>query len=167
MTPELLERLREYEKGHRPTRIQHGEPTFFDLRTGEAVVWYYKNQKGEIEIFDLMGFHPETGEELVPITKEVVSLWQEQSKRRPPRQVDLKSHELFDPLSGESRVWFWRSDEGKYEFYDNDGYHPRTGERLISLTKDDGPIASFCSAGRQRAFSRGPMRDVTDLPIEA
>ena len=136
VTPELLERLREYEKGHRPTRIQHGEPTFFDLRTGEAVVWYYKNQKGEIEIFDLMGFHPETGEELVPITKEVVSLWQEQSKRRPPRQVDLKSYELFDPLTGESRVWFWRSDEGKYEFYDNDGYHPRTGERLISLTKD-------------------------------
>jgi RpiB/LacA/LacB family sugar-phosphate isomerase len=75
------------------------------LRTGEAVVWYYKNQKGEIEIFDLMGFHPETGEELVPITKEVVSLWQEQSKRRPPRQVDLKSYELFDPLTGESRVW--------------------------------------------------------------
>ena len=136
VTPELLERLREYEKGNRPTRIQHGEPTFFDLRTGEAVVWYYKNQKGEIEIFDLMGFHPETGEELVPITKEVVALWQEHSKRRPPRQVDLKSYELFDPLTGESRVWFWRGDEGKYEFYDNDGYHPRTGERLISLTKD-------------------------------
>ena len=51
-----------------------------------------------------MGFHPETGEELVPITKEVVSLWQEQSKRRPPRQVDLKSHELFDLLGRVARV---------------------------------------------------------------
>jgi TPR repeat protein len=136
VTPELLERLREYEKGNRPTRIQSGQPTFFDLRTGEPVVWYYKSPKEEIEIFDLMGFHPETGEELVPITKEIVALWQAQLNRHPPKQVDLKSYELFDPLTGEPRVWYWRGDDGKYEFYDNDGYHPRTGERLISLTKD-------------------------------
>jgi hypothetical protein len=136
VTPELLERLREYEEGNRPTRIQNNEPTFFDLRAGEPIVWYYKNHKSEIEIFDLMGFHPETGEELLPITREVVALWQEESKRRPPKQVDLKNYELFDPLTGEPRVWSWRSDQGKYEFYDNDGYHPRTGERLLSLTKD-------------------------------
>jgi hypothetical protein len=64
-----------------------------------------------------MGFHPEAGEELVPITKEVVALWQDQSNRRSPRQVDLKSYELFDPLTGDPRVWYWRSDEGKYEFF--------------------------------------------------
>ena len=136
LTAEVVERLHEYQKGNRPTRIQKAEPTFFDLRTGEPIVWYYKNQKGEIEIFNLMGFHAETGEELVPVTKEVVALWQEQSRRRPPKQVDLKSYELFDPQTGEPRVWYWRSDEGRYEFYDNEGYHPRTGERLISLTKD-------------------------------
>jgi hypothetical protein len=135
VTPELVERLREYEKGNRPNRIK-GEPTFFDLRTGEPVIWYYKNQKGEIEIFDLMGFHPDTGEELLPITKEIVALWQEQSKRRPPKLVDWRNYELFDPLTGEPRVWYWRSQDGDYEFYDNDGYHPRTGERLISLTRE-------------------------------
>jgi len=164
VTPELLERLREYEKGNRPTRIQHGQPTFFDLRTGEAAVWYYKNQKGEIEIFDLMGFHPETGEELVPITKEVVALWQEQSKRRPPRQVDLKSYELFDPLTGESRVWFWRSDEGKYEFYDNDGYHPRTGERLISVTKD--AAVKIVKEAEEREKKLGEERKQRELEIK-
>ena len=135
VTPELVERLREYEKGNRPNRIK-GEPTFFDLRTGEPVIWYYKNQKGEIEIFDLMGFHPDTGDELLPVTKEVAALWQEQSKRRPPKLVDWKNYELFDPLTGEPRVWYWRSEDGNYEFYDNDGYHPRTGERLISLSRE-------------------------------
>ena len=164
VTPELLERLREYEKGNRPARIQHGDPTFFDLRTGEAAVWYYKNQKGEIEIFDLMGFHPETGEELVPITKEVVALWQEQSKRRPPRQVDLKSYELFDPLTGESRVWFWRSDEGKYEFYDNDGYHPRTGERLINLTKD--AAVKIVKEAEEREKKLGEERKQRELEVQ-
>jgi hypothetical protein len=135
VTPELVERLREYEKGNRPTRIK-SEPTFFDLRTGEPVIWYYKNPKGEIEIFDLMGFHPDTGEELLPITKEIAAFWQEQSNRHPPRLVDWKSYQLFDPLTGEPRVWYWRSQDGDYEFYDNDGYHPRTGERLISLTRE-------------------------------
>ena len=43
---------------------------------------------------------------------------------------------MFDPLTGETRVWFWRSDKGEYEFYDNPGYHPRTGEPLTSLTKE-------------------------------
>jgi hypothetical protein len=135
VTPELVERLREYEKGNRPTRIK-GEPTFFDLRTGEPVIWYYKNPKGDIELFDLMGFHPDTGEELLPITKEIAALWQEQSNRHPPKLVDWKNYQLFDPLTGEPRVWYWRSQDGDYEFYDNNGYHPRTGERLISLTRE-------------------------------
>jgi hypothetical protein len=83
-----------------------------------------------------MGFHPDTGVELLPATKEVAAAWQEQSKRRPPKLVDWKNYELFDPLTGEPRVWYWRSEDGNYEFYDNDGYHPRTGERLISLTRE-------------------------------
>jgi hypothetical protein len=83
-----------------------------------------------------MGFHPDTGVELLPATKEVAAASQEQSKRRPPKLVDWKNYELFDPLTGEPRVWYWRSEDGNYEFYDNDGYHPPTGERLISLSRE-------------------------------
>jgi hypothetical protein len=38
------------------------EPTFFDPRTGEPAIWYYKTKSGEIELFDKKGFHPSTGE---------------------------------------------------------------------------------------------------------
>ena len=57
ITPGLLERLREYEKGRRPNRITSSEVTFFDPRTGAPIVWYSAWKSGEIELFDLMGFH--------------------------------------------------------------------------------------------------------------
>jgi hypothetical protein len=135
VTAEILERLREYEKGKRPTRIATGEPTFFDPRTGEPIIWHVRNQRGDIELFDLMGFHPSSGEELVPVTREVADLWKEQSGRRPPKLIDPAKHEWFDPLTGEPRVWYWRNENGDYEYYDNPGYHPRTGEPLTRLTK--------------------------------
>ena len=136
VTPEILERLREYEKGKRPTRIASGDPTFFDPRTGEPIVWYVRNQRGGIELFDLMGFHPNSGEELIPVTKDVATRWKEQLERRPPKRIDETTHEWFDPLTGEARVWYWRDDKGAYEYYDNPGYHPRTGEPLTGLTKE-------------------------------
>jgi TPR repeat protein len=143
LTPEVVERLREYEKGNRPKRIEAAEPTFFDLRTGEPVVWYYKDKNGDIQLFDLMGFHPESGEELLPITKEVVTQWkaqQDERKRRaaqrPPHRIDPQKYAFFDPLTGKARVWYVRTPSGEYQFYDNSGYDPETGEPLSIITKE-------------------------------
>jgi hypothetical protein len=87
LTPQVFERLHEYEKGNRPKRIMASDPTFFDPRTGDAIIWYYKNKNGDIELFDLMGFHPETGEELLPILKDIVDLWKtkQQISHKPPQ----------------------------------------------------------------------------------
>jgi len=137
VTPEALERLREYETGKRPQRITDGDnAVFFDPRTGESILWFARRTRGAIELFDLMGFHPETGEELLPVTKEVAALWKDQSRRRPPKRVDPQTYELFDALSGEPRVWYWRESEGVYEFFDNPGFHPRSGDPLIALTRE-------------------------------
>jgi TPR repeat protein len=140
VTTEILERLREYEKGNRPKPIKSSpDPTFFDLRTGEPIVWYYKAKNGSIEIFDLMGFHPDSGEELLPITREVVEIWKTQQKSasvRAPQRIDPEKYAFFDPVTGSARVWFWRSDKGEYEFYDAPGYQPRTGDSLAVVTKD-------------------------------
>ena len=134
-TPELLERLRLYEKGNRPKIIQTKDPTFFDLGTGEPIVWYYKTKSGAIELFDLMGFNPESGEELLPVSKEIVDLWKAQHHET-PQLVDLTKYPPFDPVTGEPRVWYWRSDKGDYEFYNNPGFQPRTGESLLLITKE-------------------------------
>jgi hypothetical protein len=89
VTPEMVERLEEYKKGKLPLRIAESDPTFFSSRTGEPIVWYYQSKQKGIELFDLMGFHPETGVELTPITKEVVETWRQQPKQRcTPSRVD-------------------------------------------------------------------------------
>ncbi len=143
LTAEVLGRLHEYEKGNRPQKIESAEPVFFDLRTGEPIVWYYKNKSGDIEIFNLMGFHPETGEELVPVNKEVVELWKSQAEqhkklvtRRAPQRVDPDKFTFFDPVTGKPRVWYWRSEKGEYEFYDNPGFQPRTGDQLTAISRE-------------------------------
>jgi hypothetical protein len=110
-----------------PKRLGPGEPNFFDPRTGEPAIWYYKNKSGEIELFDNKGFHPSTGEKLAPITREVADIWNAQARRTPKLIDNPKQFGFFDPLTGNAKVWFRRTETGKYEFFDNPGYYPGSG----------------------------------------
>jgi hypothetical protein len=137
VTAEIAERVEAYKNGKRPTKILAREPTFFEPRTGQPIVWYYVGKDDEVQLFDLMGFHPETGEELLPVTKEIVDLWKIQVARRMPQQIlDPDKFGPFDPLSGSARLWVRLADNGQYEFYDAPGYHPQTGERLQIITRE-------------------------------
>ena len=88
VTTGLIERLKEYAEGKRPGRIKARPPEFFDPRTSEPIVWYV-DHGGAIEIFDLLGYHPETSEELLPVTPEIVDRWKAQqaqfARSHPPR----------------------------------------------------------------------------------
>ena len=140
LTPQIAEKIEEYRRGHRPTQITASDPKFFDAVTGEPVVWYSKNDKGEIELFDLMGFHPRTGEELIPITRQVAESWTTQNekvvRRAAVRVADPDKFGFFDPVTGAAKVWYWRSDTGDYEFYDGPGFHPRAGDQFKVITRD-------------------------------
>ena len=137
VTVEMLERLNSYRTGKRPQRIADRNPTFFDPRTGEPIVWYYRSKNNEIQLFDLMGFHPDTGDELIPISKAIVSEWKDQNHARPraPKRVDPDTFVFFDELNGEPRAWYWQSSDGTYEFFDGPGFHPQTGESLKVATR--------------------------------
>ena len=138
VTDKIVLRLREYEKGKRPKPVEEGtEPTFFDPATGEPILWYHKDKSGDIRLFDLMGFDPETGDELQPVNRETVDLWKDQrTKPQVPQRVDPDNYAFFDPVTGRPRVWFWRSESGEYEFYSSPGYQPRTGEKLLVINND-------------------------------
>lgn len=154
VTTEVLERLKQYEKGKRPQLIASNEPIFFEPRTGEPIVWYYRSKSNGLEIFDLMGFHPETGEELLPIDKETVESWKRQTKQRlasVPRKVDPTTYALFDSRSGTPRVWYWRDKTGLYEFYDSPGFHPLTGQMLLVITPD------IAEEARSKVEQRAPQ----------
>jgi hypothetical protein len=142
VTPELVEKLRAYERGNRPTKIETTD-SFFDPGTGRPVVWFYKNKNGEIELFNLMGFHPETGDELEPVSKEIVELWKKQhpdpqapDARRMPEIVNPDTYPPFDPITGEARIWYHKTDRGDYAFYNRPGFHGQTGEVLLIITRE-------------------------------
>jgi len=108
VTPEMVERLRLYEAGKRPQRITNSNPTFFDPRSGEPIVWYYRLKDNRIEIFDLMGFYPDTGGELTPINEDVAEEWKIQQKTpRVSKRIDPQKYTFFDPLIGNPLAWYW------------------------------------------------------------
>ena len=84
----LVERLNEYANGKRPGKIKATQPEFFDPRTSEPIVWYV-DHGGTIEIFDLMGYHPETSEELLPVTPEIVDRWKAQQAQASKKPVNF------------------------------------------------------------------------------
>ena len=134
VTPEVAERIDAYQHGKRAAKVVVDEPTFFDLRTGYPIIWFEKTAQGQVELFDLMGFDPETGEELQPVTREVVELWKQQKARHTPNEVDPHTYPLFDPITGEARAWYRQSDSGDYQFFDRPGFHTQTGEALQPIT---------------------------------
>jgi signal transduction histidine kinase len=139
LTPQMTEKYNAYKNGKRPEVITAMDPAFFDPVSGEPVVWYAKAGSGRIELFDLMGFHPKTGEELKPIDRQTVDEWRAQSSklvRRIPNRIDPEKFGFFDQVSGAPKVWFWVSDTGDYEFYDGPGFHPKSGEEFMTMTRD-------------------------------
>jgi len=136
VTPELVEKLREYERGNRPARIETANPEFFDRGTGRPIVWFYKTKNAEIELFNLMGFHPGTGDELEPVSKEVVEVWRVQAAdrrdretRRAPKRVDPNEYPPFDLKTGEPRIWVHKSPGGITGFMMAQGMIPKVGRR--------------------------------------
>ena len=76
VTPQLLANLKKRELGLLPKPLVYKSPSevaFFDSLTGEPKVWYHRNPAGQIELFSPGGFHPGYGEELKPVTREMVS----------------------------------------------------------------------------------------------
>ena len=135
VTVGVVERLKEYAEGKRPVRIKAPQLEFFDPRTSEPIVWYV-DHGGTIEIFDLMGYHPETGEELLPVTSEIVDRWKAQIGRKPPARVDPASHPWFDVKTGRPNIWHSPGENGALDFFNGPGFHPKTGKALTEITQD-------------------------------
>jgi TPR repeat protein len=144
VTPEILARLNNYQSGQKPKEMVQSDVIFFDPRSGEPRIWYVRTKEGRLRLFDLPGFDPESGLELSPATRDVAADWPKQhasdkaaaTRDRAPNRVDPTKVQFFDPRSGTPTVWYWRSANGDFEFFDNEGFHPLTGDKLLPVSKD-------------------------------
>lgn len=83
VTPEIAKEI-ELWKGKEQKVIKPVQEKyhFFDVFTGESLRWYYKDEKGKIEIFDKPGFHPTTSDKLLPVTKKIVKEYLKQVENK-------------------------------------------------------------------------------------
>ena len=137
LTPQMVEKYNAYRNGRRPLLVTENDPVFFDPVSGEPVIWFSKTS-GHVDLFDLMGFDPRTGEELKPVDRATIEQWRSQSakmvRRAPNRISDPEKFGFFDPVSGKPKVWYWTSAAGQYEFYDGPGFHQKFGDELKLIT---------------------------------
>src|SRR5262249_10287834 len=90
---------------------------------------------GLIEAFDLMGFNPDTGQELLPITQDVALLWKQQSDA-PQEIFPDENFVFFDAVTGKPTAWYRRENAGSFKFFNRPGFNPRTGEPLLVVDRD-------------------------------
>jgi hypothetical protein len=164
ITADMWERIRKYNEGLRPQLIrQIHDAEIFDSKTGQPVIWYARAKNGQIDLFNLMGFHPRTGASLAPVTTEILSDWQAQQKRA-PKWVHVSLETLFfDPITGSPRFWVGKNDAGELDFFDGSGFHPETQNELVVATKDivDGWKARQKDVAAQRSVRAAKKIRVT------
>ena len=69
----------------RPPKKLEAPDKFFDFVTKEPLVWYYEGPNDTLEFSDQPGFHPKYGDELKPITPQVVQKYEMLEKARKPK----------------------------------------------------------------------------------
>jgi hypothetical protein len=92
VTPEVIRNLKLIQKGEfRPIDPKNAQ--FFNPITGEAQVWYYQYPDGGLEFYDKPGYHPITGEQLKPATKQIYFEWQEKEKAKKSSEMAIQQEQ--------------------------------------------------------------------------
>ena len=76
-----------------------------------------------------MGFHPATGEELIPVSKEIADLWKKQGTRRSAKRIDPDVYPPFDLATGQPRIWYYRLENGEMSSMTTQVITPNSAKR--------------------------------------
>jgi hypothetical protein len=131
----------------------------FGFGNRETLKYYARTDKG-IVFFDRPGFDPATGQELKPVTPDVVREL-DRLREGPLTRVDPATTAWFNPYTGAPELWYYRFPDGQLEFYNRPGMHSQTGEALSPVTKElfmswRGATLGSASTGQARGDSGDP-----------
>jgi len=107
---------------------------YFSFSEGEVIKWYALTPEG-VKFFDRPGVDPVYGIKLKPVTPEVIRNLKllETGEFKP---IDPQSAVFFNPITGESQVWYYQYPDGSFDFFDKPGYHHQTGEPLNPVSRE-------------------------------
>lgn len=118
--------------------LQVGTDACFNQRTGKPLKWYVIRPGGEIILSDSVGKDPITQRDKLQVTPQICRVVELQRRGIRPKELsgDPRSMKFFDEVSGQARVWYYRSPDGRIDLFDAEGMHPVVGEPLVPINKD-------------------------------
>ena len=154
VTPDVVRKLELLRQGDFKSADPNGL-TFFNPITGEAQAWYYRYPDGTIEFYDKPGYHPLTGTELQPVTRQIVLEWRKTQTRTPQaggRESGTGPQVPGETRSIRSRVLQVRSDPKGAETYLD--WKAKGVTPVFLEGKEIGGLLVVTKEGRQAAFRR-------------
>jgi hypothetical protein len=76
VTPEVVRELDQLREGPL-AKVDPSTVAWFNPYTGAPQLWYYRFPDGQLEFYNRPGMHPQTGEALSPVTKEIFMSWRD------------------------------------------------------------------------------------------
>jgi|GEM_PF-3769027 len=108
---------------------------YFRHDTGEPTVWYsYDTYEGCYRVSSTPGYDTRTGGKLEPVTPEIAP--QIEKRKCSRKKIETLDEMFFDPITGQPLKWYYKADDGSYEFFSSPGYHTLTGKKLEPVTPE-------------------------------
>jgi hypothetical protein len=140
----------------------------FTHSEGKVLQWYSDTPEG-LRFFDSPGFDPKYGIALRPVTPEMKVAQARRERGQVPQSVpatNLSQLQLFDPLTGDPRYWYYRSPTGDFELFDGPGFHPQNQQLLVALDAAAVVELSRWLQGREEAATRATQLDFRDRYVD-
>lgn len=108
---------------------------YFRHDTGEPTAWYsYDAYDGCYRVYSTPGYDTRTGRKLEPVTPEIAP--QIERRKCSRKKIGALDEMFFDPITGQPLKWYYKADDGSYEFFSSPGYHTMTGKKLEPVTSE-------------------------------
>jgi Domain of unknown function (DUF4145) len=85
VTPEIARELQIQMNGGSMKSVDPAKLDWFNPYTGKPVLWFYRFPNGALTFYNKPGMDPQTGELLMPVTKELYLKWRNNRESRPGR----------------------------------------------------------------------------------
>jgi hypothetical protein len=130
----------------------------FSRQTGEALQFYFKDDRGQIVLRDHSGVDAKTGQALHPVTPEIMRLYRLQHSG----VLEISEETLFDPLNGKPLKRYYEAPDGTITIFPMEvQYHPEYGVKLEVLTLG---VAERIQAQRSQSPAAKIKRGLSAIP---
>ncbi len=112
--------------------------TYFQHYNGAPTKYYAVTPEG-IRFFDSPGYDPKYGIKLQPVTPDIINKYQRNKLGFVPNKINIdspKDYQFFNPITGEPKVWYYKDENGIFEFFNGPGFHPVFNQELKPVTKE-------------------------------